>query len=163
VGISGSFIGLILGGVLAAVDRRLVFIVSALLTGKIFFPQLISAPFHHGLVLVFSMAMGLLVIAAIASAFRGGRYVHEEHGVPPAEIPASASPDDAAGAQTAALARGAASDGGPASSGASDGGPASSGAGNGTAVGTGTGGGADSLAGTGQHGAADYGHSGASG
>ena len=65
----------------------------ALLTGKAFFPTLISEPFHHGLVLVFSMAMGLLVIAAIASAFRGGRYVHEEHGGPGAEVPAAVSPN----------------------------------------------------------------------
>jgi hypothetical protein len=48
------------------------------LTGKQFFPQLISGPFHHGLVIVFSMAMVLLVIAAFASVLRGGRYVHEE-------------------------------------------------------------------------------------
>jgi MFS family permease len=51
----------------------------ALLTGKRFFPELISGPFHHGLVIVFSMAMGVLVIAAAASLMRGGRYVHEEH------------------------------------------------------------------------------------
>jgi hypothetical protein len=51
------------------------------LTGKRFFPQLISGPFHHGLVIVFSMAMALLVIAAFASLLRGGRYVHEEAAV----------------------------------------------------------------------------------
>jgi MFS family permease len=51
---------------------------AALLTGQKFFPGLISQPFHHGLVIVFSMAIGVLVIAAIASAFRGGRYVHDE-------------------------------------------------------------------------------------
>jgi MFS family permease len=50
----------------------------ALLTGQSFFPGLISQPFHHGLVIVFLMAIGVLVIAAIASAFRGGRYVYEE-------------------------------------------------------------------------------------
>jgi MFS family permease len=50
----------------------------AVLTGKKFFPELISQPFHHGLVIVFSMAIVVLVIAAVASAFRGGRYVHEE-------------------------------------------------------------------------------------
>ena len=55
---------------------------AALLTGKTFFPQLISQPFHHGLVVVFSMAMIVLVIAAGASLLRGGRYVHgEEAGV----------------------------------------------------------------------------------
>ena len=50
----------------------------ARLTGKAFFPELISQPFHHGLVIVFIMAMAVLVIAAIASAFRGGRFVHED-------------------------------------------------------------------------------------
>jgi len=51
---------------------------SALLTGKTFFPQLISQPFHHGLVIVFSMAIAVLVIAAAASALRGGKFVHED-------------------------------------------------------------------------------------
>jgi MFS family permease len=50
----------------------------ALLTGKRFFPALISQPFHHGLVIVFSMAIGVLVVAAGASALRGGKFVHEE-------------------------------------------------------------------------------------
>jgi MFS family permease len=50
----------------------------AVLTGKHFFPQLISGPFHHGLNIVFSMAIILLVIAAGVSLLRGGRYVHEE-------------------------------------------------------------------------------------
>jgi hypothetical protein len=48
------------------------------LTGRVFFPELISQPFHHGLVVVFSVATGLAVIAAIASLLRGGRYVHPE-------------------------------------------------------------------------------------
>ncbi len=51
----------------------------ARLTGKRFFPQLISGPFHHGLVIVFSMAIAVLLIAAATSALRGGRYVHGEH------------------------------------------------------------------------------------
>jgi hypothetical protein len=50
----------------------------ALLTGKVFFPQLISGPFHHGLNIVFAMAICLLVIAAGVSLLRGGRYVYEE-------------------------------------------------------------------------------------
>ena len=50
----------------------------AVLTGQKFFPGLISQPFHHGLVIVFSMAIAVLVIAAGASALRGGRFVHEE-------------------------------------------------------------------------------------
>jgi MFS family permease len=50
----------------------------ATLTGRQFFPELISQPFHHGLVIVFSMAMAVLVIAAGASALRGRRFVHED-------------------------------------------------------------------------------------
>jgi MFS family permease len=45
----------------------------AVLTGKEFFPQLISGPFHHGLVIVFSMAMTILVIAALLALRHGGR------------------------------------------------------------------------------------------
>jgi MFS family permease len=65
---------------------------AAVLTGKRFFPGLISQPFHHGLVIVFAAAMAVLVAAAVASALRGGRFVHEEQAAgpqPPAE-PAAA-------------------------------------------------------------------------
>jgi MFS family permease len=41
------------------------------LTGRTFFPHLIEAPFHHGLVVVFSAAIVLSVLAAAASAVRG--------------------------------------------------------------------------------------------
>jgi hypothetical protein len=51
------------------------------LTGRTFFPELISQPFHHGLIVVFSVAAGLAAIAAIASFLRGGRYVHQEPGL----------------------------------------------------------------------------------
>jgi MFS family permease len=50
----------------------------SVLTGRQFFPELISGPFHHGLVIVFSTAIVLLVIAAGVSLLRGGRYVYEE-------------------------------------------------------------------------------------
>ncbi len=48
------------------------------LTGTEFFPRLISSAFHHGLIVVFSVATGLSVLAAAASLLRGGRYVHVE-------------------------------------------------------------------------------------
>jgi MFS family permease len=48
------------------------------LTGKQFFPQLISWPFHHGLVIVFSMAMAVLVIAAILALRHGGQELVKE-------------------------------------------------------------------------------------
>jgi MFS family permease len=44
------------------------------LTGREFFPHLISAPFHHGLFVVFSVAAALSVLAAVASLARGGNY-----------------------------------------------------------------------------------------
>lgn len=44
------------------------------LTGKTFFPELITGPFHSGLVVVFSAAAMMMVIGAIASLFNPGRY-----------------------------------------------------------------------------------------
>lgn len=46
------------------------------LTGKTFFPQLISQPFHSGLVIVFVTAAILSVIGAVASILAGGKYMH---------------------------------------------------------------------------------------
>ena len=48
----------------------------ATLTGKHFFPNLIATPFHHGLVIVFAVAIGLSIVGAIFSMLRGRRYVH---------------------------------------------------------------------------------------
>ena len=48
------------------------------LTSKQFFPQLISSPFHHGLAIVFTVAIMMSLIGAAASLFRGGRYIHAE-------------------------------------------------------------------------------------
>jgi MFS family permease len=47
------------------------------ITGREFFPDLISGPFHQGLVIVFAVAGALAVFAGIASLLRGGRYVDE--------------------------------------------------------------------------------------
>ena len=52
----------------------------ATLTGKHFFPNLISQPFHHGLVIVFTMAVAMALVGAVFSALRGTRYVHEADG-----------------------------------------------------------------------------------
>ncbi|HEY5199291.1 MAG TPA: MFS transporter [Acidothermaceae bacterium] len=48
----------------------------ATLTGKHFFPNLIASPFHHGLVIVFAVAIGLSIVGAIFSMLRGKRYIH---------------------------------------------------------------------------------------
>lgn len=44
------------------------------LTGKTFFPTLITEPFHSGLVVVFGAAAVMMVIGGIASLFNPGRY-----------------------------------------------------------------------------------------
>ncbi len=41
------------------------------ITGREFFPQLISAPFHQGLTVVFGVSIGLALVAAAASLARG--------------------------------------------------------------------------------------------
>ena len=43
------------------------------LTGREFFPNLLSGPFHQGLVVVFAVAAGLGLLAALASLLRGKR------------------------------------------------------------------------------------------
>jgi len=50
----------------------------AALTGREFFPQLISKPFADGLDTAFDFAIVACLIAAGASLLRGGRYHHEE-------------------------------------------------------------------------------------
>jgi MFS family permease len=45
----------------------------SVLTGRQFFPLLISGPFHHGLLIVFAMAMTVLVIAAALALRHGGQ------------------------------------------------------------------------------------------
>jgi MFS family permease len=47
----------------------------AALTGSSFFPELISAPFRHGLHTAFAFAIAACLIAAAASLMRGGRRV----------------------------------------------------------------------------------------
>jgi hypothetical protein len=48
------------------------------LTGRDFFPHLISGPFHTALVYAFVFAIVACVVAAVASLMRGGKYVHTE-------------------------------------------------------------------------------------
>ena len=55
----------------------------ALVTGRSFFPHLISAPFRAGLHEAFAFAIVACLIAAAASLLRGGIYHHEEGTVEP--------------------------------------------------------------------------------
>jgi EmrB/QacA subfamily drug resistance transporter len=60
----------------------------AVLTGKQFFPNLISAPFHHGLVIVFTAAAIMSVTGAVVSLLRGKQFYYDETGVPVTAGPA---------------------------------------------------------------------------
>lgn len=78
---------------------------SAALTGHTFFPRLVSGPFHDGLAIVFTVAAGMALVSAIASALRGGHRPAQESGQEPAQektaqaLPSAAT---AAGPQEAA-------------------------------------------------------------
>src|SRR4051812_46047696 len=50
----------------------------AMLTGPRFFPQLISEPFRHGLHTAFAFSIIACLVAAAASALRGGVFHHGE-------------------------------------------------------------------------------------
>jgi EmrB/QacA subfamily drug resistance transporter len=51
---------------------------AAVLTGHDFFPNLISAPFHHGLVIVFTAAAIMSVTGALVSLMRGKQFYWDE-------------------------------------------------------------------------------------
>ena len=55
---------------------------AAILTGKSFFPNLISGPFHHGLVIVFSAAIAMSLLGALISVLRGKQYYYAEPAAP---------------------------------------------------------------------------------
>jgi MFS family permease len=50
---------------------------AATLTGQSFFPQLITEPFHSGLVVVFGAAAVMMLLGAVASMFNPGTYATE--------------------------------------------------------------------------------------
>jgi MFS family permease len=57
------------------------------LTGRSFFPQLISGPFHTALVYAFVFAICACLVAAVASLLRGGKYHHGADEAPPRAAP----------------------------------------------------------------------------
>jgi MFS family permease len=64
---------------------------AAILTSRGFFPHLMATPFHDGLSVAFGFAIAANVLAAVASAFTGGRSLR------PAPAPAAARAASAAG------------------------------------------------------------------
>ncbi|HTX83580.1 MAG TPA: MFS transporter [Streptosporangiaceae bacterium] len=68
---------------------------AAILTGKQFFPNLISGPFHHGLVIVFSAAIAMSVLGALISLLRGKQFYYAEPEAAGAPVPGEAVPGEA--------------------------------------------------------------------
>jgi MFS family permease len=82
----------------------------AVLTGKQFFPHLISGPFHHGLIIVFTAAAVMSVIGAVISLLRGKQFYYSESGDPgvplaPAMAPAAGAAPAGPNGQPGASAR----------------------------------------------------------
>ncbi|MGH3304154.1 MAG: MFS transporter [Streptosporangiaceae bacterium] len=65
---------------------------AAILTGRQFFPHLISGPFHQGLIIVFSAAAAMSVLGALVSLLRGKQFYYTEPGPVPAVQAAEPSP-----------------------------------------------------------------------
>ncbi|GHJ39207.1 MFS transporter [Streptomyces sp. TS71-3] len=62
------------------------------LTGRQFFPQLISGPFADGLSVAFGFAIACCLVAGFASLLRGGRYYHDDRGSRTSATPSAAAP-----------------------------------------------------------------------
>jgi MFS family permease len=71
---------------------------AAVLTGKQFFPHLISAPFHHGLVIVFTAAAIMSIFGAIVSMLRGKQFIWDDDAVAATAAAAGPGKSNAAGA-----------------------------------------------------------------
>jgi hypothetical protein len=67
---------------------------AAEITGKRFFPNLISRPFIHGLRIAFSVSLVMSLIAAAASWLRGGRPLPATGEVGPFGEPEGQDADD---------------------------------------------------------------------
>jgi MFS family permease len=61
------------------------------LTSKEYFPHLIAGPFHHGLVIVFGVAIAMSVVAAVISLLRGGQFYYDAPDTPAASVPAASA------------------------------------------------------------------------
>jgi MFS family permease len=78
----------------------------AVLTGNRFFPNLISGPFHHGLIIVFSAAIALSLGGAVISLLRGRQFYYDDSKESPrAEVLPESLADAAPTPPTAAEAR----------------------------------------------------------
>jgi MFS family permease len=74
-----AFLGLNpLGSLLKGVRAHLSASQWGVLTGRSFFPHLVGPAFKHALLYVLIFAIAMSLIAALASALRGAKYIHED-------------------------------------------------------------------------------------
>ncbi len=74
-----AFLGLNpLGSLLKGVRSHLSASQWGVLTGHSFFPQLVGPAFKHALLYVLVFAIAMSLVAALASALRGAKYIHED-------------------------------------------------------------------------------------
>ncbi len=71
----------------------------AYVTGHLFFSNIISVPFHNGLTIVFSFALGMCAVAALASWLRGAPKVADSSVV---QLDGIGAPPSSGGAETGA-------------------------------------------------------------
>jgi MFS family permease len=80
------------------------------LTSKEYFPRLVSGPFHHGLVIVFSAAIAMSLTAAAVSLLRGRQFIYDDG---PAPAPAVDGAVAEGAVAEGAVAEGAVAEGAP--------------------------------------------------
>lgn len=73
------------------------------LTGRAFFPALISPPFSDGLSVAFDFAIAACLVAAFASLLRGERYIHGDRHLAATRAAAEQRPDASASPAPAPL------------------------------------------------------------
>ena len=105
----------------------------SVLTGKHFFPNVISAPFHHGLVIVFTAAAIMSFVGALVSLMRGKQFYYDDSAAGKPQV--AATPAGAGAVAASAPARDTAVNGQGPVNGNGAGNAASDGAGSETAAG----------------------------
>src|SRR5262249_12822587 len=69
---------------------------AAVLTGNQFFPHLISGPFHHGLIIVFTAAAAMSLVGAGVSLLRGSQFYYDAPAGPGSPGPVPRAPNGSA-------------------------------------------------------------------
>jgi len=90
-------VDMILAGLSPAIVGAIAPATIATLTGVVWFPTTLAGAFMPSLALSFYIGAALSVIAAILSAMRGSRFVHDEKGTPDRSVPGVTDPHQESG------------------------------------------------------------------